>query len=106
MSSKNYETNGDGHDLDLLIILHHLHGWCASYPTRSGCREKRIPAYQYVCMHIRLGIGILLQFGDGMPFMSIVQPLTGHETYCRFLTWTRRLMRWSYVVWRHECGVV
>ena len=34
MISKNYEVNGYGHDLGLLIILQHLH---VSYPTRSGC---------------------------------------------------------------------
>ena len=39
MSSENYEANGFGHNLDLLIISHWLH---VSYPMRNGCREKSI----------------------------------------------------------------
>ena len=34
---KYYETDGDKHVLDLLIILHESH---VSYLTRSECREK------------------------------------------------------------------
>ena len=37
ISSGNYEENGYGQYLDLLIILHKL---CVSYPSRSGCRAK------------------------------------------------------------------
>lgn len=29
-----------------------------------------------------LEMGIPVEFGDGIPFMSIVQPLTGKEIYC------------------------
>jgi hypothetical protein len=39
MSYKNYEANGYGCNLDLLIILHSLR---VSYTSRSGCREKSI----------------------------------------------------------------
>ena len=39
MSSKNYETNGYRHDMDLLVISHLMH---VSYSMRSGCREKSI----------------------------------------------------------------
>ena len=40
MSSRNYEENGYGHHLDLLIILHEL--LCVSNPMRIGCRAKSI----------------------------------------------------------------
>jgi hypothetical protein len=39
MSSENYEANGYGHDVDLLIISHSLH---VSYTTRVGRTEKNI----------------------------------------------------------------
>ena len=39
MSSENYQENGYGHDMGLLIILRSLR---VSYFTRSGCREKSI----------------------------------------------------------------
>ena len=39
MSFRNHETNGEEHELDLLIMLHQLH---VSYCRRSGCREERV----------------------------------------------------------------
>ena len=39
MSSKNYDAEGYGHNLDLLLTLHELR---VSHWKRSGCREKSI----------------------------------------------------------------
>lgn len=45
MSSKHYEENGYGHDLDFLIIFYKYH---VPYLPRSGCRAESVqlrPAY-------------------------------------------------------------
>ena len=40
MSSGNNEANGNGRDMDSVIISYQLK---VLYPTRSGCREKSYP---------------------------------------------------------------
>jgi hypothetical protein len=56
MSSVNYEGNGYGHDLGLLIISRWLH---VSYPTRSGCRDKSIWFYLMVVVVVSSNVQVL-----------------------------------------------
>lgn len=78
--------------MDMIWIVNHFALRLGdSYPPRSGWIEKHIHLIRHIhrtCLRVYVCTYIAIPFrlGDWTPFMCGVQPLTGKQIYCGFLT--------------------